>query len=117
MGQVDTRIASALRNGMKASGNNTTCDGREVWLHGSVIASVDHAGNIGVTLAGWNTSTTRARVNAILQAFGVPFSVKARAGNPWLWTNRESLTGHNAQIDAGAWLWFAHDTGLPLTHD
>lgn len=44
----------------------------EVFLHRNLIAriyerNIHHVGGIAVTLAGWNTPTTRSRLNAILR--------------------------------------------------
>lgn len=60
-----TKIAEAFRDGRPARGNNTACDGDVVKLHGNRIAWRDELGQIWVTLAGWNTATTRDRVGSI----------------------------------------------------
>jgi hypothetical protein len=40
-------------------------------LHGNKIAEKVTESRIRVTLAGWNTPTTRERVNGILETFGI----------------------------------------------
>tara|TARA_B100000902_G_scaffold383867_1_gene423281 strand:- start:558 stop:857 length:300 start_codon:yes stop_codon:yes gene_type:complete len=45
---------------------NTETDGNSVWLHGNEIIKRDSSGLIFWTLAGWNTPTTRERINGIL---------------------------------------------------
>ena len=44
--------------------NTATRDG-VLYLHGNQIARLDESGVLWVTLAGWNTTTTRARLNAL----------------------------------------------------
>ena len=45
--------------------NNTNCS--SVFLHGHQIATVDHATNaVKVSSCGWQTNTTKSRLNAIL---------------------------------------------------
>ena len=54
-------------------------DGRAVLsLHGNAIAAI-HGGELYITLAGWNTTTTRERVNGILQTYYD--SYKLQVGN------------------------------------
>ena len=64
------KIARAFYNGRAASAARTTTDGNTVWLHGNKIAWRTEAGDIGFTLAGWPTVTTRDRINGILKTFG-----------------------------------------------
>jgi len=64
----------------------------EVRLHGNHIATV-YGGGMRFTLAGWNTNTTRSRVNALLNAFArghvttckgqAHYSVYGPIGNDW----------------------------------
>ena len=67
--QIDRDIAQAFKTGKPLRRSNTHCTGDEVYLHGSRIAWRDEDGEVWVTLAGYNTLTTLARVNAILIAF------------------------------------------------
>lgn len=67
--KVDDTIARAFARGEKAKGNNTVCDGSAVYLHGHRIAWRDGA-HVMASLCGWNTTTTRARLNAICQEIG-----------------------------------------------
>ena len=70
MRQETQKIARAFYNGQAASAARTTTDGNTVWLHGNKIAWRTEAGDIGFTLAGWPTVTTRERINGILKTFG-----------------------------------------------
>ena len=71
MRQETQKIARAFYIGRAASAARTTTDGHTVWLHGNKIAwRTDRHRDIGFTLAGWPTVTTRDRINGILQTFG-----------------------------------------------
>lgn len=50
---------------------NTMTDGESVWLHGNLIARrLENPLAWEFTLAGWNTVTTRERLNGLLRAIG-----------------------------------------------
>ena len=50
---------------------NTMTDGKSVYLHGNLIATRhDNPLRWDFTLAGWNTVTTRERLNGLLSAIG-----------------------------------------------
>ena len=70
MRQETSTIARAFYRGKKASQARTSTDGNTVWLHGNKIAWRTEAGDIGFTLAGGPTVTTRDRINGILKTFG-----------------------------------------------
>lgn len=70
MRQETSTIARAFYRGKKASQARTSTDGNTVWLHGNKIAWRTEARDIGFTLAGWPTVTTRDRINGILKTFG-----------------------------------------------
>lgn len=74
MGQVEKDMCEAIRS-RKLWGPRNTCvlpkEGyRSVWLYGNLIAEVYDNGVVRATLAGWNTPTTRSRINAVMQCFG-----------------------------------------------
>lgn len=86
-----------------ASRGNTASDGTRLTLHGNIIAQWERGKSFGqpvwrlaITLAGWNTSTTREQLRTVVamweQAQGRepspcgPFNVKGEAelyGEPW----------------------------------
>lgn len=69
MRKVTRQIADAFKNGEKKTvGNTSTFDGK-VFLHGNEIAKIKD-GALLMTLARWNTPTTRERLNGIADAFG-----------------------------------------------
>lgn len=60
------KVMRAFLDRKSARGNNTTTDGNAVWLFGNKIAWRAANGDINITLAGWNTVTTRERLNGLL---------------------------------------------------
>ena len=65
MRKVTEQIKTAFEKGESLKVGNTRTDGNRVWLHGNLIVERTETGNIFATLAGWNTPTTRERVNGI----------------------------------------------------
>jgi len=70
MRQETDTIARAFYRRKKANQARTNTNGEIVWLHGNRIAWRTLDGDIGFTLAGWATVTTRERINGILSTFG-----------------------------------------------
>jgi hypothetical protein len=70
MRKVTEKTALALFRGESRTVGNTHTDGTRLYLHGNLIA-VRGKGFIKLSLAGWNTPTTRERLNGILDIFGV----------------------------------------------
>lgn len=68
MRKVTQRIKQAFEQGKSLKVDNTRTDGQTVWLHGNAIVKRDPDGLVRWSLAGWNTSTTRERVNGIANA-------------------------------------------------
>ena len=65
MRKVTERIKRAFEQGKALKLGNTETDGDTVWLFGNEIIRRDNVGTVWATLAGWNTPTTRERVNGI----------------------------------------------------
>jgi hypothetical protein len=65
MRQVTQKIKQAFEKGISLKVGNTRTDGTSVFLHGNEIVKRDPSGLVMATLAGWNTPTTRERVNGI----------------------------------------------------
>lgn len=68
MKQITKEVVRAFNNNENFSLSNTTvkadCTGTRMYLFGNLIA--EKVGNrIRVTLAGWNTNTTRERLNGL----------------------------------------------------
>ena len=68
MRKVTQQIKKAFDNGQRLKVGNTKTDGKTVWLHGNAIVKRDPDGLVRWSLAGWNTPTTRERVNGIANA-------------------------------------------------
>ena len=68
MRKVTEQIKQAFNNGTSLKVGNTRTDGQTVWLHGNAIIKRDPDGLVRWSLAGWNTPTTRERVNGIANA-------------------------------------------------
>ena len=68
MKKVTEKIKAAFEVGKALKVGNTETDGKSVWLHGNEIVKRDPSGLVLWSLAGWNTVTTRERVNGIADA-------------------------------------------------
>jgi hypothetical protein len=82
MRKVTQQIANAFAQGNKMTVGNTMTDGNAVFLHGNKIAERTNDGII-MTLAGWNTTTTRERLNGIAQVLGLDASFTQRKFEPY----------------------------------
>jgi hypothetical protein len=80
IGAINARIRNPLESGIFWKGNTTVhrdmdTNAIEVKLHRNLIAKIEHDGKRAtyVTLndGGWQTMTTKSRLNAIAQAFNV----------------------------------------------
>lgn len=71
MRKITQEMARAFYNGENMSSGNTQVKGGQIFLHGNKIAEYqsifanDGNTNINITLAGWNTPTTRERLNGL----------------------------------------------------
>ncbi len=67
------------------------CDGDDVYLihHGTWIVSFHVDGSVTVNTGGWHTSTTKARINAVLR--GSPWCLTAERNEWWWFRNSERL--------------------------
>ena len=59
----ETVYAFLRRESLKMS--NTHTDGTTLYLHDNAIARFDDKGQLWITTAGWNTVTTRERLNGL----------------------------------------------------
>lgn len=96
MRKITERSAEALYNGEEFKVGNTVVRDGSLYLHGNEIASLDTAGAFegGSTLvlrdAGWQTTTTKERLNGILEVFNIHLRIFQRDGE-WLIQNTETL--------------------------
>lgn len=77
-------IAQAFKDGRGHTIKNTTTNGTTVWLHRNAIAW-KYNGTVEFSLCGWNTVTTRDRLNHIFNAFGLPIRVCQIKGDPYIY--------------------------------
>ena len=66
MRKITEKIVTAFLDGNSLAIDNTMTDGADIRLHGNVIAYWDIDATVIITLAGWNTVTTRERLNGLL---------------------------------------------------
>jgi hypothetical protein len=65
MRKITREIVAAFMNREERRISNSYTDGTTLYLHGNAIARHRCDGDIEVTTAGWNTVTTRERLNGI----------------------------------------------------
>lgn len=77
---IESNMIDAIRNekNWQSGGTEVTVSDAghiQVLLHGSPIVKIEKTGNktsVFASLAGWNTQTTRSRINAVCEYYGVP---------------------------------------------
>ena len=90
MKNIDKNSAVALYESKGFRGGNTVVTKEGVWLHGNQIVRIMPEGNlkdstlVQFTLCGWDTPTTRARINAVLEIFEGKMSLKKIKGQTYL---------------------------------
>lgn len=98
MRKITEKVCGAFCQKRRASSGNTISTGETLALHGNTIARWTEDGGLQITLAGWNTPTTRERINGIGRQFG--FGVFQRKRVPFFQRNGEPAR----QIDADEWI-------------
>ena len=73
MRKIEQQMNSAINNRVSWHNSNTRVDRMgnrsEVYLHNNQIATVHDNGDLQLSSAGWETVTTKSRLNAILDNF------------------------------------------------
>jgi hypothetical protein len=77
MRKIEQQMLAAIKSGKNWKSRNTEVRHNEcpmtwqthVYLHGNLIAKLSPAGKWEISLAGWNTATTRSRLTAIIREF------------------------------------------------
>ena len=77
MRKIETQMNSAIRSRRDWKSGNTrveiTEDNRAlVYLHGNLIANIDET-NVQIFDGGWQSVTTKSRLNAIIEEFLIPY--------------------------------------------
>lgn len=81
-----SKIARAFLSGKPAKTKNTETNGTTVWLHRNAIAWKEK-GTVCFTLSGWNTVTTRDRLNHIFSELDLPLSVCQHKFTPYIYNH------------------------------
>jgi len=87
MRQIEHAMCIAIRSNKYFKRGNTevlvTDTGCEVFLYGNNIARYHRPSHtMFVTMCGWNTSTTKSRINALLHSFGTGVRVYTKKFEP-----------------------------------
>jgi hypothetical protein len=83
MRKITEQIANAFARGMNyAQGNTMTAEGN-IYLHGNKIIKTESDG-VYMSLAGWNTVTTRERLNGVSSELGYKASFTQKNFEPYL---------------------------------
>jgi hypothetical protein len=92
MRKVTREIVQSWARGESRTIGNTCTDGDTIWLHGNAIAwKTGDADVIALTLAGWNTVTTRERLNGVLNFYGIGYRFAQRNFEPVLILERDVI--------------------------
>ena len=93
MRKIETQMNSAIRSRRDWHSGNTrveiTADNRAlVYLHGNLIANVDN-NDVQIFDGGWQSVTTKSRLNAIIEEFIMPAAGVFQKN--WEWFYKRSL--------------------------
>ena len=83
MRNITETIAHAFMNGYEKRISNSYTDGNAVYLWGNKIIR-KHQGKIQINLCGYNTVTTRERINGVLSYTGTGYGVTTKQGKVYL---------------------------------
>tara|TARA_Y100001973_G_C5174532_1_gene321043 strand:- start:707 stop:1003 length:297 start_codon:yes stop_codon:yes gene_type:complete len=83
MRKVTKQIAEALKGGVSKTVSNTSTFEGNVYLHGNRIAQMHKDGTVYMSLAGWNTPTTRERLNGIAKVLGIKARFSQKNFDPY----------------------------------
>lgn len=104
---IERQMLRAIKEHRNWSSGNTrvefvTPHAWRVTLHGNLIANGGHSA-MSFTLAGWNTPTTRSRVNALLWEFGGKCRVFQHKHEPYFTTDPASREAER-EISSDEWI-------------
>ena len=83
MRNITETIAHAFMNGYEKRVSNSNTNGKSVFLWGNEIIR-KHQGKIQINLCGYNTVTTRERINGVLSYTGTGYGVTTKQGTVYL---------------------------------
>ena len=93
MRKITREISTAFLDSRSLYKGNTTTDGSEIKLFGNLIAYWDTDSTVAITLAGWNTVTTRERLNGLLELMEVGKRIVSKGGVPYM-----SYQNHDSEM-------------------
>ena len=83
MRQVTEQIAHAFMNNYSLKVSNTNTDGKSIFLWNNEIIR-KHEGRVQINLCGYNTTTTRERINGVLRYTGTGYGITTKKGTIYL---------------------------------
>lgn len=98
MRKVSKITAQAFKLNQSIKMGNSKVNGGVYYLHGNRIASIDGDGLLNLSDCGWKTSTTKERLNAILEAMRLPYCIYQKSFN---WFVRNVITNEVIQFNGG----------------
>lgn len=82
MRQVTKQTVLAFLNGQHMAVSNTMTNGKSLYLWGNEIARFNADGKLEISLCGYNTVTTRERLNGVLTLGGYNLRVSSKNFTP-----------------------------------
>jgi len=83
MRKITRKICNAFVDGKRLKIGNTLTENAAIWLHGNKIAYWATDEVLQISLCGWNTVTTRERLNGLLSTLGSYWSIVQRNYRPY----------------------------------
>jgi hypothetical protein len=96
MRKVTREISDAFIAGKAKTIGNTITDGKKIWLHGNAIARRNENGSIEISSAGWQSNTTKERLNGLLTRLCLNKGIHQKN---WQWY----LNGKEFSTERGQW--------------
>lgn len=104
MNTVEEKMCNSILSGVNFANGNTTVSHENgvsnVYLHGNNIVRVTEK-SVLFNDCGWQTRTTKSRINAVLRAFTK--SEVASNGGRWMLTTRDGNITRSNIIPLGSW--------------
>lgn len=115
MSKVSTNAARSFIHRTPRRENNTVVTVQnnfsKMFLHGNQIAWHERDGSTALSMCGWGTLTTRARLNAILEAMQSAWRIVQRKGVQYVTNLR---TGDAREVPVSAPFWLDSDDNLSM---
>lgn len=115
MSKVSTNAARSFIHRTPRRENNTVVTVQnnfsKMFLHGHQIAWHERDGSTALSMCGWGTLTTRARLNAILEAMQSAWRIVQRSGLQYATNLR---TGDMREVPVSTPFWLDSDDNLSM---